>query len=326
MNLLILGGTAFVGRTIAESALAAGHQVTLFNRGERNPSLFSDLPQLKGDRLGDASALAGKRWDAVLDCSAYVPRAVANTSQYLANACDRYLFISTISVYADFAEPGQDENSPLAVLEDPTTETVDGKTYGGLKVLCEQSIQETFGNRATLVRPGLIVGPYDHTDRFTYWPVSLAQLPDVVAPDLKNQPVQFIDARDLAEWCIRLLEADQGGTFNATGPLEPYSLDFVLDSCRLGGPANIRWTDPARLSELGAEAWTDFPFVLDYSGDRWGMMQIDVSRAIASGLTYRPLHTTVQETLDWALSRPADYALKAGISRERHSELLRNLA
>ncbi len=325
MNLLILGGTAFVGRALAEAALDKGHTITLFNRGLRNTELFPGIEQLHGDRLDDVSALAGRKWDAVIDCSAYVPRAVTNTSQYLADSCSQYLFISTISVFSEFETPNQDETAPVAQLEDPTVEVVTGDTYGGLKVLCEAKVLEAFGDRATIIRPGLIVGPNDYTDRFTYWPVSMARGGKVIAPAVKDQPVQFIDVRDLSEWCIRLLETGVTGTFNATGPKIPYRLEQVLDACQQGTQSEILWVDPAKLTELGAEAWTDFPFVLDFKGERNGLMQINVDKAVNAGLTYRPLPQTIQDTVAWALSRPEGVPLKAGMSVEKHGQILASL-
>jgi 2'-hydroxyisoflavone reductase len=191
-----------------------------------------------------------------------------------------------------------------------------------MKVLCEQEVQNRFAERALIVRPGLIVGPYDTTDRFTYWPVRMRRGGDVLVPHLKDQPVQIIDVRDLVEWCLRLLEGRASGVFNATGPWPPYQLDKVLEICAAGTPARLVWVDPKFLEEQEVRPWADLPLVVGLDGSGMGMLQIDVSKAIAAGLTFRPLLDTVRDTADWAATRGAEYQLKAGLNQEKESELL----
>src|SRR5689334_13695101 len=204
MDLLVLGGTVFVGRHLVEAALARGHRVTLFNRGRQNADLFPEAEKLRGDRDGDLSALVGRRWDAAIDVAGRVPRIVRQSAQLLADAVPHYTFISTISVYADYATPNLDESGPLATAADPTTEDPSGANYGPLKVLCEQEVERAFPDRALIIRPGLIVGPYDPTNRFTYWPRRVAQGGGVLAPNGPEQPARFIDVRDLAQWTLAI--------------------------------------------------------------------------------------------------------------------------
>ena len=322
MKILILGGTAFVGRVIANEALARGHELTLFNRGQRNPDVFLDVEQIHGDRLTDLGKLSGRKWDAVIDTSAYFPRAVSLSTQQLKDQTDQYLFISTISVFKNLDVLNQAEDSELATVEDPAGEQVTGVTYGGLKVLCENVVKEEIGERALIVRPGLIIGPIDYTDRFTYWPVRMSQGGDVLVPDLKNQPVQMIDARDLANFCLDCLEKKMSGTFNATGPLKPYTLEEMLTSCAEGTDANLVWVDPEFLTKHEVKPWADLPMVVDFSGHSDGMLHIDVSKAVSAGLKQRSLAETVQDTRAWALARPSDYVLKAGLARDRECEIL----
>src|SRR5260221_13589599 len=233
MRLLILGGTAFVGRHLVEAALARGHTVTLFNRGRRNPDLFPELERLRGERPDDLAALRGREWDAAIDTSGYTPRAVAASAGLLAEAVAHYTFISTISVYADEMPAGTDENGPLSQMpEDKAgTEEVTGETYGPLKVLAEQAAEAAMPGRVLTPRPGLIVGPYDPTDRFTYWPARVARGGEVLAPDGPDVPVQFIDARDLAAWTLDSVEAGRTGVFNLTGPAQPLTFGDLLETC-----------------------------------------------------------------------------------------------
>ncbi len=209
MKLLVLGGTVFLGRHLVEAATARGHSVTLFNRGQHNPELYPEVEKLRGDRDSDLSALQGRRWDAVIDTCGYLPRAVRASAELLADAVDHYTFISSISVYADFHTPAMDESAPVGTLADETVEEVTGETYGPLKALCEQAAERALPGRVLNIRPGLIVGPHDPTDRFTYWPVRVARGGEVLAPGRPHVPVQVIDGRDLAEWTVRMVEARQ---------------------------------------------------------------------------------------------------------------------
>lgn len=325
MKILVIGGTRFVGRHIVAHALRRGHTLTLFNRGQSNPGLFADqgVEEVHGDRDGDLQRLAGRRWDAVIDTSGYVPRIVRASAEFLAQATDVYLFISTISVYADPLAPHSDEDAPLATLADESTEEATGETYGGLKVLCERVVQEAFDAGALIVRPGLVVGPDDHTDRFTYWPVRVARGGRVLAPGDGSQPVQFIDVRDLAAWCVHLLETGTRGVFHATGPAERLTLQRFLQTCRenTGSDAQFTWVDDEFLLEREVRPYVDLPlWIPGAEGEAHGTM--DIGRAVAAGLSLRPLEETIVDTLQWASQRDASHPWRAGLSAEREAQLL----
>ena len=322
MNILVLGGTAFLGRAFVEAATARGHQVTLFNRGQRDATLFTELPQIRGDREKDLDLLGDTHWDAVFDTSGYVPRIVSLSAQKLKDLAGRYLFISSISVFQRFDIPDQDETAPVAELSDPTVEAITGETYGGLKVLCERAVEEAFGDRALIVRPGLIVGPTDYSDRFNHWPFRMSKGGEVLAPDIKQQPVQIIDVRDLATFCLDLLEQNAAGVFNATGPRDPYTFEQVLSACAEGTDAKITWVGTDFLNEHKVQPWSDLPLALDFDGTSNGMCQVDVSRAVDYGLLQRPLADTVRDTLAWCKTRPDDHPWRAGLRPEREQELL----
>ena len=321
MKLLILGGTRFVGRHLAQAALERGHTVTLFNRGN-HPGLFPEAEELTGDRGGDLSALGGRRWDAVIDTSGYTPRQLRSSTELLRNAAARYLFISSISVYAEQATPFQDEDAPLAQLEDESTETVTAETYGGLKVLCERVVQRAFPETHLVLRPGLVVGPHDPTDRFTYWPVRVAAGGEVLAPAGPEAPVQFIDARDLAEFGLALLEASRSGIFNVVSDPDQFDFGALLASCRQASSsdASFTWVDEAFLLAQGVRPFADLPLWLPE--DARGFARISNDRARAAGLEIRSLAQTVQDTLAWARTRAPDAPRQAGLSREREWELL----
>jgi 2'-hydroxyisoflavone reductase len=322
MRLLVLGGTQFLGRHIVEAALARGHEVTMFNRGQTRPELFAGVERLVGDRDGDLTALAGRTWDAVLDPSGYVPRLVRDTAELLEPSVGRYLFVSSISAYADPSQPGLTEDGPLAQLEEETEEWR-GPAYGALKVLCEHVVDEVYGHRATIVRPGLIVGPWDPTGRFTYWPVRIAEGGEVLAPEPRDSAVQVIDGRDLAEFCLKLVEDGAAGAFNATGPAEPLTLEAVLEECRRvsGSDTELVWLPPEWLQEREVAPWMELPLWLP--GDEYaGFQRIDVSRAIAAGLRFRPLAETIADTLAWAHSGEAPIEPPAGLARDKERELL----
>lgn len=304
MRLLVIGGTRFLGRHFVEAALARGHAVTLFNRGRSNPGLFPGVETIVGDRDGELGALAGRTWDAVLDPSGYVPRVVRASAAMLAGRVRLYAFVSSISVYATPIAPGADESAPLAGLADPATETITGETYGALKAACEREAVRAFGEHAVVVRPGLIVGPYDTTDRFPYWPRRLARGGDVLAPGDGRQPVQVIDGRDLAAWLLDLLERGTGGTYNATGPAEPVTLGGLLEGAALalGATSRLVWVDEAFLLERGVQPWTELP--LWVPPEEGGLDEVSIARALAAGLALRPLAETVRDTLAWDLARP----------------------
>jgi nucleoside-diphosphate-sugar epimerase len=298
MKLLVLGGTAFLGRHVVDAALADGHDVTIFTRGQTNPDLYPEVERLHGDRDGKLGALEGRAWDGVVDTSGYVPRIVRQSAELLHDAVGRYVFVSSISVYADFSQP-IGESSPVAELEDPTTEEIT-ENYGALKAACERVVDEVYGERGANVRAGLLVGPYDPTDRFTYWPRRLAAGGDVLGPGDPGAPVQFVDARDLGAWLVKLALEGPGGVFNATGPAERLAFHELLDraNAAIGSDANVVWVDEQAVLDAGIEAWSELPLWLP-GDDYAGMPQADTRRARDAGLAFRPLEETVLDTLAW---------------------------
>ena len=325
MKILIIGGTVFLGRALVEVALSHGHQVTLFNRGRTNPDLFPQVEKLVGDRDGNLKALAGRGWDAVLDTSGYVPRVVRQSVQALSAGVDHYTFISSLSVYADSSQPGVGEDGPLATIPDPSVEEITGDTYGALKALCEQVVAETLPGRSLILRPGLIVGPHDRSDRFTYWPHRVAQGGQVLVPGSPGRLLQFIDVRDLAEWNIRLVEAGKTGIYNANGPKQPVPMGELLEVCRTvsGSAVDFTWVDEKFLLDQGVEPWMELPLWIPESDtEAAGFFAFDISKALLDGLAFRPLTETVRDTLAWDASRPPDHDWRAGLASERESELL----
>jgi nucleoside-diphosphate-sugar epimerase len=318
MRLLVLGGTKFLGRHAVDAALAAGHDVSIFTRGQTSPELFPDVEHLVGDRDGKLDALAGRSWDGVVDTSGYVPRVVRQSAELLRDAVGRYVFVSSISVYDDFSEP-VDESSPVAQLEDPATEEI-MEAYGALKAACEHVVEDVYGERSARVRAGLIVGPFDPTDRFTYWPRRIALGGNVLGPGNPGAPVQFVDARDLARWLVALALDGPGGTFNATGPAEPITFGQLLDRARgaIGSDAHVVWVEDRRVLDAEVQPWTELPLWLP--GDEYaGMARADISRALAAGLTFRPLEETVVDTLAWDRSVPGD---RPTLTHAREQEIL----
>lgn len=288
MRVLLLGGPRFLGRAVIDAALARGHELTLFNRGETNPELYPDVEKLRGDRDGGLDALGKRAWDAVVDTCGYFPRIVGASAQLLQDRVERYLFVSTVSVYADLSD-GVDEDSALATLDDETTEDFgsDDERYGPLKALCEREVCDALGDRALVVRPGLIVGPNDPTGRFTYWPQRLARGGEILAPGPPARCVQFIDVRDLAEWMIALIERSRGGVLNATGTGVPWR-DLLAG-------ADVTWVSDEFLVEREVGEWMELPlWVADPSFA--GLHRTDVSRAVACGLRFRPLAQTLEDT------------------------------
>lgn len=323
MRLLIIGGTRFLGRALVDAALDAGYTVTLFNRGQTNPDLYPQLETLTGDRDGGLDVLRGRRWDAVIDTCGYVPRLVRDSATLLADAVELYTFISTLSVYADPSVVGVDEDAPLATVEDEAAEEVTGDTYGGLKVLCENAAMEVMNGRALLVRPGLIVGPHDPTDRFTYWPVRVDRGGEVLAPGPFDAAVQIVDARDLAAWTLDATAQRLTGPYNVTGPAETLTMADVLRTCHevAGSEAEFTWVSEEFLLENEVAPYSEMP--LWVPSNLAGFNAFDISKALDAGLTFRPLTDTVRDTLAWAVVRPDDYTLRAGMPPEREAELLR---
>ena len=336
LDILLLGGTRFLGVHLTEAALARGHRVTFFNRGRTRTELFPNIERLVGNRdgesLGGLQALEGRRFDAVIDTSGYVPRHVALSASLLASQAPHYLFISTVSVYRDFSQ-ANDEQSALGTLEDPTIEKVDGNTYGPLKALCEQAALNAYRDQhCSILRPGLIVGPEDNTDRFTYWPARCARGGRFIAPGTPKDPIQIIDARDLAAFSLRCLEQRLSGTFNVISSWDQFTIgDLVATSIS----AAKEWTRPPEepspvwmaadfLSTQNVAPWSDMPVWVPDGPDSYGFSRTSVKRAQAVGMRIRPLADTVTDTLQWHLKRPANEqaALRAGVKAEREAEVL----
>lgn len=303
MRILILGGTKFLGRAIVDAALARGHEPTLFNRGETNPELFPGIEKLRGDRTADLSALKGRSWDAVIDVAGYVPAVVRRSAELLRDS-GRYVFVSSISVYASFDEPW-DESGPVAELGDARADELasDYSNYGALKALCETEVVDVFGDRALVVRPGLIVGPHDPTGRFTYWPHRLARGGEILAPGPPDRLAQFVDVRDLAEWTIEAVERGLSGVFNATS-------EGIRWGELLAG-AEVTWVPDAFLQEHEVGEWMELPLWIAGTG-----LRVDVGRIVAEGLRTRPL----AEILEGAAGAPAVDGV--GLTPEREADLL----
>jgi 2'-hydroxyisoflavone reductase len=316
MHILVLGGTQFLGRHVVDAALERDHEVTLFNRGQTRPELFPDVEKLHGDRDGDLDALRGRSFDAVVDTSGYVPRIVGETLDALGDV-GHYTFVSSISVYADLSTPPT-ESSALLELAEPTEEW--REAYGELKVLCENVVRERFPN-AFIPRPGLIVGPWDPTGRFTYWPTRLGAGGRVLAPLPRDADTQVIDARDLAGWIVRAAEEGLGGTYNAIGPVT--TREQVLETCAsvAGAGAELVWVDPDFLHAQGVEEWMELPLWL-YDAKYRGMLSVDASPAFAAGLRIRPLEDTVRDTVAWTRSGDAPTEFPAGLDREKEQAVL----
>ena len=323
-TLLILGGTRFLGPEIVDAAKASGWTITLFNRGKTNPGLFPDLEKLQGDRNNDLKSLVGRSFDAVIDTSGYFPRQVKDSAALLGKTAKQYVFVSSISVYADLGKPGVDETAPVAVLTDPTVEKVTEETYGGLKALCEAAAETAMPGRVTNVRPGLIVGPNDGTDRFTYWPVRVAKGGQVLAPNRPEDPVELIDVRDLASWIVRTIDTKTFGVFNATSA--PIKVGDMLEACKAasGSDASFMWVDAVFLKAQKVEEWSDLPVWTSPAGSDAGGGLVKNTRAVAKGLTFRPIKATAKDTLDWWKKQPKERTarLKSGLSEEREAAVL----
>jgi 2'-hydroxyisoflavone reductase len=331
LRILILGGTGFTGPFQVKYALSRGHKVTVFNRGKTHPGeLPKEVEQLTGDRNGQLEALKGKQWDVCIDNPTTLPAWVRDAAHILKGNVERYIFISTISVYAD-TSTGPDENTPLAKYEgaDPFKETLEAmkasgyKTYGPLKALSEQETEKWFPGKSLIIRPGLIVGPRDETDRFTYWPVRIDRGGEVLAPGNPSDPVQFIDGRDLAAWTIRMAENRETGIYNVTGPAKELGIGGMLDGIKtaLNSNATFAWADAEFLKQQKVEAWSDMPV---WAGDELGMSRTNISRALEKGLTFRSLGDTARDTVAWfKAQKPERQAkMRAGLTPEREAEVL----
>src|SRR5437588_2573011 len=331
MRILILGGTGFTGPYQVRYALNRGHKVTTFNRGKTHPGeLPNEVEQLIGDRNGKLDALKGRQWDAVIDNPTTLPAWVRDAARILRSNVERYVFISTISVYGD-VKTGPDENAPTEKYEgaDPYKETIEAvrasgfKTYGPLKALSEREAEKWFPGKTLIIRPGLIVGPRDESDRFTYWPVRIDHGGEMLVPGSPDDPVQFIDSRDLAEWTIRMVENRETGIYNATGPAKPLGIGEMLDGTKaaLNSNATFTWVTEDFLTRQKVEPWSDMPV---WTGKESGLARAKIDRALSKGLTFRPLAETARDTLAWFKSQGRDRQakLRGGITAEREAEVL----
>ena len=325
MKLLVIGGTRFVGRALIAEALEQGMEVTMFNRGKSNPDLFPEVEKLVGDRDDDLEALKGRKWDAVVDTCGYIPRHVRDSAELLKDNVEHYTFISTISVYPMPIPPeGVTEEGELGRMDDPTVEEINGETYGPLKVLCEEAISEIMDGRATHIRAGLIIGPHDPTDRFTYWPVRVAEGGEMLAPGDHDRPMQYIDARDLAKWTLHATVNKLSGAFNSTGPAKTRSIGEMLEISKAvtGSDTKFTWVSDKFLADNEIAPWSHLPLYVP--AEMVGIHTSKCDKAIAAGLTYRPLEETVRDLLAWNATRPADREkTDPSITREREAELLK---
>ena len=345
MRILVLGGTKFVGRAVVDAARARGHELTLFNRGQQDPSAYPDLEQIHGDRTQAEGrrALAGRSWDAAIDTAAYLPRDVRSMATALRGSVAlHYSFVSSISAMASLAIPNQDESAALARLEPEQEGEVEklsldgpipgrslGKYYGPLKAQCEEAAEAAFPHATLVVRPGLIVGPYDVTDCFTYWPARFMRGGDVLAPGRPDRPMQYIDVRDLAEWMVRMVECRATGVYQATGPAQPLAFDAALEACvrvaakRGAPPSRLMWIDDAFLVAQGLGPWIEMPLWIPASDETSaGFMTENVAKAVGAGLTFRPLEDTIRAVLDWDATRSIDAPRIGGLTPEREADLL----
>ena len=321
MRILVLGGTAFVGRHFVEAALARGHEPVLFTRGQTSPGLFPQVEHVQGDREQDLGRLAGRSFDAVVDTSGYLPRLVAASARALAGAAHQYVFVSTISVYEEAGRVSED--SPTRRPADPASEDV-GSEYGGLKTLCEEAVRREFPGSVLVLRPGLIVGPHDYTGRFSYWPRRLARGGEVLAPGRPEARVWFVDVRDLAAFTLALVERGEAGTYNVDGPAEPLTMRGLFETCRdvAGSDARLTWVPGEFLTEQGVAPYTELPLWLPDPGHP----EVEIGRAVAAGLALRPVRDTIAAVLadDGAASAPV-YGWErppAGLDPARERELL----
>src|SRR3989442_547476 len=331
MRILILGGTGFTGPYQVRYALSRGHKVTTFNRGKTHPGeVPGEVEQLIGDRNDKLDALKNRQWDVVIDNPTTLPAWVRDAAQILKGNVDRYVFISTISVYGE-GKTGVDETAPTEKYQgaDPYQETLEAmkasgyKTYGPLKALSEKEVEKWFPGKTLILRPGLIVGPRDETDRFTYWPVRIDRGGEVLAPGSPQDPVQFVDARDLAEWTIRMVENRETGVYNATGPAKPLGIGGMLDGIKaaLKPDAKFTWVSEEYLTEQKVQPWSDMPV---WTGKESGLARAKIDRALSKGLTFRPLAETARDALAWFKSLPQDRQskLRAGLTPERETQVL----
>lgn len=336
MNILIIGGTKFLGRHLVNAALKNDHEVTLFNRGKFSQEEFENVEQIHGDRNFDLKNLGEKTFDAVIDTSGYLPETVKISAEFLKEKVGQYVFISSGSVYPETPEPNYDETTPTAKLSDEQLKQVaeidpkgdlNGKTlgehYGALKKLCEEEIERMMPNRVLNVRAGMIVGEFDWTDRFTYWAMRIAKGGEILAPGKPENFVQLIDAKDLSEWIISMIETNENGTFNVTSRSLDLTFGKMLDAIKTatGSNAEFVWADENFLKENNVAPWSEMPFYLPESDDSVkNFLTMNVDKALSKNLKFRPLEETIRDVFNWREKQ--DFEMKAGISLEREKELL----
>lgn len=319
MRILVIGGTEFVGRHFVARAIESGHRVTLFNRGITNPTLFPEAERIRGDRDGGLAPLAGRTWDVAVDSCGYLPRVVGSSARLLADAVEHLTFVSTLSVHPDDVPAGASEDGPILAPPPLDVEEITEETYGPLKVACEREVEAAFPGRALIVRPGLIVGPHDPTDRFTYWVRRVAEGGEVLAPAPGGDLVQFIDVRDLAAFMLSHAQARTAGLFSAIAP--PVPLGDLLETCRraAGSDARFTWVPESFLRANGVEPWSDLPMWMPGFP---GSNAFDPAKAIGAGLAPCTVAGTVGDTLAWDRTRPQTWPMGAGLDRVRERELL----
>jgi 2'-hydroxyisoflavone reductase len=323
LKILIIGGTRFLGRHLVEAARERGHELTLFNRGQSNPGLFDDIETFRGNRDGGLDVLSNGRWDAVIDTCGYYPRILKQSAEFFRDRAGHYTFVSSISVYQDLSRPGFDESAPVRHIDDTSLEEITGETYGPYKAICEVEIQKAFSDRALVIRPGLIVGPHDLSDRFTYWVTRCARGGDILLPKPENRVFQCIDVRDLAAWMITMVENGCGGVFNAAGPDYDLTMKKFIGVCKTitGSRAELYWIDEQFLLDHEVEPWSELPIWIA-DKESLGMLRAGVSKAVKAGLKFRNLIETVRDTYEWAVTRPEDYKPRAGLDPAKEKQVL----
>lgn len=325
-TLLILGGTGFIGPHLTQAAMRLGWKVTHFNRGKRDPDGVPGVETLIGDRNGKLDALRGRKWDAMVDNSGYVPKYVKMSSELLAPNVGHCVFVSSISAYASFAKPN-DESSPTGKLADPNTEEVTGETYGPMKALCEQYVRDAFGKHASIVRPGYIVGPLDPTDRFTYWPVRASRGGEMLAPGTPRDPIQIIDVRDLTAWMLKLADTHATGNFNAVSPPRAFTVGDIIAASQRESPkagTKATWVSEDFLAKTWKPEELDLPPWSPMKGEYAGASLTAITHAARTGLKSRPLQETVHDTMEWFRTLPPDRQAKlnAGLDPKKEAETL----
>lgn len=337
MKILIIGGTKFLGRHLTAAALARGHEVTLFNRGKHSSEVFEGVEQIYGDRNRDLERLNGRNWDAVIDTCGYLPQTVKASAEALKYSVGRYIFVSSISAYADFSTSDYDETAPLAKLTAEQREEVDaidlnadingvtlGEIYGALKVSCEEAVEKAFPNNSVIVRSGLIVGAFDPTDRFTYWAMRVAEGGEILAPGAPNRFIQLIDARDLSGWIIEMIENQETGIYNATGKSFELTMEKMLAEIKAvsQSDASFTWVSEDFLKRENVQEWSEMPvYLAESEKEMHGFLSTNVDKARAKNLQFRRLSDTINETIRWRKTKTDP--MKAGISTDRERELLR---